>query len=103
TRVALLERLGFGDLADADILRAVPAGRAHHADPAGCRRVVTTSPVSISCLNRRRSCASRVAGSLPVSVAMTPPTRPPAGPYRSKTRTAVPRPRASGSKRPEPA
>src|SRR5579884_807276 len=83
-RIPRIEDLRIGDLLDAHIFLAVPAGRFHGVPPGGWAGPApgsvlsdcVTSPVSISCLRARRSSSSCCPGAWRNTFAIMVPTEP---------------------------
>ncbi len=76
--ITRIQDLRVRHVRDADVVRAVPAEGFH---PRGCPSVEGTSPLSRSCLNRRRSSRISVPASRPTSRASAAPAFPPGGLY----------------------
>ena len=81
--VARVDDFGIIDGIDANVMLAVPCQCAHQAASSSCClrfiAAVAISPVSISCLNRRRSRRAWIAGSRWNSLAISLPTTPAGG------------------------
>src|SRR2546427_5890603 len=72
------------------------AATASERGPCVCPSIVGISPVSISALNRRRSCRIMNLGSLPSIFATARAAAPPGGRYSTRAITSVPRPAGAG-------
>src|SRR4029450_790285 len=117
--VVLIQDLGIRDVPDLDALLAHPARRLHRRTsvPGACAERClsgpcpapsrlpsesTTSPVSRTCLNRRRSSRICWVRSSPESGAVSAPALPPGASYCRATSTSVPRSAGAGLKCTEP-
>src|SRR6185369_5387848 len=115
--VPRVEDLGVGHLQHLEALLAHPAVRFHRplsriaGSPDGCAGCMprwmlasewTTSPVSNTCLSRRRSPFTCCDGSSPNSLATSAPIFLPGGSYWSLTWISVPRPPGAGRNRTVP-